>query len=102
MHFLGLAGMPRRIGDYPDTYGPWNYIITIGSLISFVSIILFLYIIYNQLTNKVPFNSWNKLLNYFDKDSLNYLNINKRFNNSLESLLSNPPAFHAFTVLPQV
>ena len=42
MHFLGLAGMPRRIPNYPDGYAFWNYISSIGSLITFVALIVFI------------------------------------------------------------
>jgi len=42
MHFLGLAGMPRRIPDYPDIYGGWNLISSIGSLVSVVGVLYFL------------------------------------------------------------
>jgi cytochrome c oxidase subunit 1 len=45
MHFLGLAGMPRRIPDFPDTFLFFNYISSIGSTISTVSVVIFLYIL---------------------------------------------------------
>jgi len=51
MHFLGLAGMPRRIPDYPDAFAGWNSISSFGSMVSAVSAILFFYILYITLLN---------------------------------------------------
>jgi len=45
MHFLGIAGMPRRIPDYPDAYLVFNKMASYGANISLLSGILFLYII---------------------------------------------------------
>ncbi len=49
MHFLGLAGMPRRIPDFPDAYSGWNAVASFGSYISFFSAILFFYVVYVTL-----------------------------------------------------
>jgi heme/copper-type cytochrome/quinol oxidase subunit 1 len=51
MHFLGLAGMPRRIPDYPDAYSFWNCIASFGSYVSVISVLLFLVIVYITLTS---------------------------------------------------
>jgi len=44
-HFLGLAGMPRRISDYPDTYMGWNYVSSLGAYVSFIGLIIFIYML---------------------------------------------------------
>jgi len=49
MHFLGLAGMPRRIPDYLDEYTLFNSIASIGSVISTISVIIFLLVLYKSL-----------------------------------------------------
>jgi len=59
MHFLGLAGMPRRIPDYPDAFSGWNSIASFGSYVSAFSVLLFFYILYTTLTTetkKEPYN----------------------------------------------
>jgi cytochrome c oxidase subunit 1 len=45
MHFLGLAGMPRRIPDYPDSFSGWNDVASAGSLISLVSLVVLFYLL---------------------------------------------------------
>ena len=52
IHFLGLAGIPRRIPDYPDAYSGWNAVASYGSIISAVAALFFFYIVYDCLTKE--------------------------------------------------
>jgi heme/copper-type cytochrome/quinol oxidase subunit 1 len=91
LHFLGLAGMPRRIPDYPDAYSGWNYVGSFGSYISVFALVLFFVIIYETLTNmdSCPVNPW-----AFTE------NENSQFELTLEWVVGSPPAFHTFEELP--
>ena len=68
MHFLGLNGMPRRIPTYSHGYAYYNEIMTMGSILTAISVIFFLYIVSNALfVNKryhlIPGN-FNKFINF--------------------------------------
>nr|QWK44218.1 cytochrome oxidase subunit I [Akkesiphycus lubricus]BAN84688.2 cytochrome oxidase subunit 1 [Akkesiphycus lubricus] len=62
MHFLGLAGMPRRIPDYPDSFFGWNALASFGSILSSVASLFFFFVVYITLTqgSVVKSNYWVK------------------------------------------
>jgi cytochrome c oxidase subunit 1 len=86
MHFLGLAGMPRRIPDYPDAFAGWNFVASIGSYISAAGALMFFYILWKTFTSgeKCPANPWGEGAT------------------TLEWTVSSPPPFHTFERLPQI
>jgi cytochrome c oxidase subunit 1 len=49
-HFLGLAGMPRRYPDYPDAYAGWNVVSSIGSYITGIGTLVFVFLVIHALT----------------------------------------------------
>lgn len=81
-HFLGLAGIPRRYSDYPDSYISWNVISSFGSYISLLSIIIIIVIIWESIINQ-------RLI-------LFPLNIPS----SIEWFQNLPPAEHSYNELP--
>lgn len=56
MHFQGLAGMPRRIPDYPDAYEYWNSFMSLGSFLTFFSLIIFIYTLAFKVFNPQNYN----------------------------------------------
>jgi len=66
MHFLGLAGMPRRIPDFPDSFSEWNFIATIGSIITMISTLFFCFVVFDTFTSdaRVSFNPWRSVTNF--------------------------------------
>jgi cytochrome c oxidase subunit 1 len=85
-HFLGLSGMPRRYIDYPDAYAFWNLVSSIGYYITFVGLIVFLFLLFQSARKRVPApaNPWGEGAT------------------TLEWTLSSPPPFHQFETLPRI
>jgi cytochrome c oxidase subunit 1 len=85
-HFLGLAGMPRRIPDYPDAFAGWNFVSSIGSYIAGVGVLIFLYAMWDAFAKKRPAgnNPWGPGAT------------------TLEWMLTSPPPFHQWETLPRI
>jgi cytochrome c oxidase subunit 1 len=98
-HFLGLAGMPRRIPDYADAFEGWNYISSVGSIISVVATAIFLYVVYDMLVNQpvAAANPW--AMPQFFTSTQEYSN-GSQVATSLEWSVASPTPYHAFEMLP--
>ena len=85
-HFLGLAGMPRRIPDYPDAFAGWNMVSSIGSYISAAGALVFLVVVWRTFTSgeRVAENPWGEGAT------------------TLEWTGSSPPPFHSYDELPEI
>jgi len=85
MHFLGLAGMPRRIPDYALQFTGFNEIATIGAFGFGFAQLLFLYLVIKCARGgaKATDRVWEGA-------------------EGLEWTLSSPPPYHSFNTAPEV
>ncbi|MCP4789828.1 MAG: cytochrome c oxidase subunit I [Gammaproteobacteria bacterium] len=85
MHFVGLAGMPRRIPDYALQFADFNAVASIGAFIFGLSQILFLYIVIDAIRNgkKATDEVWEGT-------------------EGLEWTLPSPAPYHSFSEPPEV
>jgi cytochrome c oxidase subunit 1 len=85
-HFLGLAGMPRRIPDYPDAFAGWNMVSSIGAFVAGASAILFIYLVWRTFASPatVGANQWGEGAT------------------TLEWTVASPAPFHTFEELPVI
>ncbi|MFZ5622432.1 MAG: cytochrome c oxidase subunit I [Pseudomonadota bacterium] len=84
-HFLGLAGMPRRIPDYSIQFAEFNMISSLGGFAFGLTQLLFVYIVIQTIRGgvKAPDRVWEGA-------------------EGLEWTLSSPPPYHSFTTAPDV
>ncbi len=85
-HFLGLAGMPRRVPDYPAAFAGWNMVSSIGAYISYAAALFFIFVVFHTLLRgkKAADNPWGEAAT------------------TLEWTLSSPPPFHQFATPPHI
>ena len=86
MHFLGLAGMPRRYIDYPEALHGWNQVASYGAYLAGLGTIIFVIMIFEAFIRqrRAENNPWG--------DGAT----------TLEWTLSSPPPFHTYEDLPRV
>ncbi|MGU3540167.1 cytochrome c oxidase subunit I [Methylobacterium sp. A54F] len=86
MHFLGLAGMPRRYADYPEAFAGWHKVATYGGHIFGLGMFVFIIgvVLAFRSKERAADNPWGEGAT------------------TLEWTLSSPPPFHQFETLPRI
>jgi len=84
IHFLGLAGIPRRYSDYPDFYYLWNMVARVGSIISMVASLYLVIVTWESLSSHRP------ILGFLRNVS------------ALETIHFFPPMNHSYPIVPKV
>ncbi|HUZ11400.1 MAG TPA: cytochrome c oxidase subunit I [Caulobacteraceae bacterium] len=85
-HFLGLQGMPRRQVDYPVGFSQWNFVSSVGFIITAAGTCVFLAVLLEAAVRRraARANPWGEGAT------------------TLEWTLPSPPPFHQFNELPVV
>jgi len=84
-HFLGLAGMPRRIPDYALQFTEFNQWSTVGAFLTIVAQLIFFYVVLKTINGGAK--STDKVWDGAE---------------GLEWTLSSPPPYHSFAVAPKI
>lgn len=95
MHFLGLAGMPRRIPDYPDIYFVWNHISSVGSLVSVIGLFVFFFIIFEIITENNLFLDY-KNNHLIILDTANWANLGLKFSEDFDVKGATVPSHNVY------
>ena len=69
--------MPRRIPDYPDVYYIWNFISSVGSIFTFLGVLVFFYLIVDAFYQITWF--WERI-NIFNSICLSFSKTSKEIN----------------------
>ncbi|MGL6070276.1 cytochrome c oxidase subunit I [Craterilacuibacter sp.] len=85
MHFLGLAGMPRRIPDYALQFTDFNAIASVGAFMFGIGQLIFFYNMVVSIRHgvKAPQKPWEGA-------------------NTLEWAIATPAPYHSFVVAPEL
>ena len=84
-HWIGLAGMPRRVPDYALQFADWNMVSTVGAFLFGVSQLLFLFIVVKTVMGgkKATDQVWEGA-------------------RGLEWTVASPAPYHTFTTPPKI
>lgn len=86
MHFVGLAGMPRRIPDYPLQFAEFNMISSVGAFMFGMTQVFFVFVLIRAIrggTAPVPAKPWDGA-------------------KGLEWTVPSPAPYHTFTTPPRI